>query len=150
MLSPAVEHDFIPCLPDAIHLWLVPHSSWIQYLPAVIACIWAFAYLWRRRDRWDWTVNSSPLMLASILFAPYCWFYDQCLVMPALLNGAYTTRSHKLLIVLTLIILAADMEICFVKVTSPLWLWTAPAWFVWYLLARSQVAQKTRSAAVAV
>jgi hypothetical protein len=36
-----------------------------------------------------------------------------------------------------LLILAADLQILFVKVISPLWLWTAPAWFAWYLFATS-------------
>jgi hypothetical protein len=57
--------------------------------------------------------------------------------MPALLQGAYATRSSNRIIVLVLLILAADLQILFVKVISPLWLWTAPAWFAWYLFATS-------------
>lgn len=150
MRSPAVENDSIPCLPDAIRLWLMPQATWIQYLPSAIACVWAIAYFWRRRLSWDWRANGSPLMLVSILFAPYCWFYDQCLVMPALLHGAYTARSRNWLIVLALLILAADIQIGFVKVISPLWLWTAPAWFAWYMMTRSPVAQTGHSANVVI
>jgi hypothetical protein len=143
MRSPTVENDFIPCLPDEIRLWLAPHAPWTQYLPVAVACVWAIVYLWHRRAAWDWTANGSPLMLVSILFAPYCWLYDQCLVMPALLYGAYNTRSRNLLTVLALLIFAADIEICFIKVISPLWLWTAPAWFTWYLAARALAANQT-------
>jgi hypothetical protein len=138
MRSPAVENDFIPCLPVAFRQWLFPHSVWVQYLPVMLCSIWALIYFWRRRRAWDWTANSSPLMLASIVFAPYCWLYDQSLVMPALLHGAYIARSRKMLVALALLILAADIEICFVKVVSPAWLWTAPAWLAWYLLARRE------------
>jgi len=133
--SPAVENDFIPCPADALRQWFFPHAIWVQYLPVFICSIWALVYFWQRRNTWDWAANAGPLMLVSIVFAPYCWFYDQSLVMPALLDGAYTTRSRNLLVCLALLILAADLEICFVKVVSPAWLWTAPAWLAWYLLA---------------
>lgn len=136
MRSPAVEDEFIPCLAVAVRQWFAPHAAWIQYLPASLCCIWALVYFWRRRASWDWVTNSSPLMLVSLVAAPYCWFYDQGLAIPALLAGAYSTRSRPLLAALALAILAADIEICCVKVLSLLWLWTAPAWLAWYLFAR--------------
>ena len=141
MRSPSVENQFIPCLADAMRHWLRPHAAWLQYLPAALACLWALVYFWRRRAHWDWLTGSSPLILVSLLAAPYCWLYDQCLAIPALLDGAYATRSRKLLAILALLILAADIEICFVKVTSALYLWTAPAWLVWYLFARATAAK---------
>ncbi|MGA2570541.1 MAG: glycosyltransferase family 87 protein [Terracidiphilus sp.] len=137
MRSPAVENDFIPCLAGAMRHWLLPGAVWLQYLPAALCCLWAAAYYWRRRASWDWINHNGALMLVSLVAAPYCWFYDQCLAIPGLLNAAYATRSRKLLAILALIILLADIEICFVPVTSPLWLWTAPVWLAWYLLARA-------------
>jgi Glycosyltransferase family 87 len=133
--SPAVANDFIPCIPDAVRRWFAPQSAWPQYLPVALSSLWALAYYARRRSTWDWVANSSPLLLVSLLFAPYCWFYDQCLAMPALLHGAYTARSPNRIVVLVLLILAADLEILRVKVISPWWLWTLPAWCAWYLFA---------------
>jgi len=135
MRAPAVENEFIPCLADAMRHWLRPQATWLQYLPSALCCAWALIYFWRRRAAWDWATNGSPLVLVSLLAAPYCWFYDQCLALPALMHGAYATRSRKLLAALALAILVMDAEICFVQVISPLWLWTAPAWLAWYLLA---------------
>ncbi len=142
MRSPAVENEFIPCLASAMRHWLLPQAAWLQYLPAALCCVWALLYFLRRRAAWDWITNSSPLMLDSLLAAPYCWFYDQCLAIPALMHGAYATRSRKLLAVLALIILVMDGEICFVPVVSPLWLWTAPALLAWYLLARASTGKE--------
>ena len=142
MRSPSVENQFIPCLADVFRHWLHPHAIWLQYLPAALACLWALFYFQRRRAHWDWLTGSSPLILVSLLAAPYSWLYDQCLVIPALLDGAYRTRSRKLLAVLALLILAADIEICFVKVTSTLFLWTTPAWLIWYLFARATAAKE--------
>jgi hypothetical protein len=135
--SPAVEDDFIPCIPDAIRHWFAPHSAWPQYLPVALCCLWALIYFFRRQSSWNWITNSSPLILLSLLFAPYCWFYDQCLAVPALLQGVYSSRSSHRTIALVILILAADFQILFVKVVSPLWLWTVPAWCIWYLFAAS-------------
>lgn len=135
--SPAVVNDFIPCIPDAIRRWFAPQAAWPQYLPVALSCLWALIYYFRRRSSWNWISNSSPLLLVSLLFAPYCWFYDQCLAMPALLQGAYSARSSNRIVVLVAMILAADLQILSVKVISPWWLWTAPAWFAWYLFAAS-------------
>jgi Glycosyltransferase family 87 len=137
MRSPAVENEFIPCLADAMRHWLTPHASWLQYLPAALCCLWALIYYWRRRAAWDWTTHGSLLMLVSLVAAPYCWLYDQGLAIPALLQRAYITRFRILVAVLALLILALDVEICTVRIISPLYLWTAPAWLLWYLIARS-------------
>ncbi len=143
MRSPSVENQFIPCLAGALRHWLRPHAVWMQYLPVALACIWALAYFWRRRARWDWLSNSSPLILVSLFAAPYLWFYDQCLAIPALLSGAYTTGSRKVLAALALLILATDVELVIVKViTSTLFLWTIPAWLLWFLIAVSQPTTK--------
>ena len=137
MRSPAVENEFIPCLADAIRHWLAPGAVWLQYLPAAICCLWAVFYFWSRRAVWDWTTNCSLLILVSLLAAPYCWLYDQCLAIPALLNGAYSARSRYLLAALALLIFVTDIEISLVRIVSPLYLWTAPAWLAWYLFARA-------------
>lgn len=110
----------------------------------MLACIWAAVHYWRRRAAWDWKTNGSLLMLVSLLTAPYCWIYDQCLVVPALLGGVYVTRSRRLLLILALAVFAMDIEmICGARVTSLLYLWTAPAWLVWYLVARSRGIHQT-------
>jgi hypothetical protein len=140
MRSPAVENEFIPCLSSALRQWIDQlfdvQAAWLQYLPTALCCLWALVYFWRRRATWDWKTHGSLLMLVSLVAAPYCWFYDQCLAIPALLEGAYATRSRNLLAVLALAIFVMDIEICAVHVTSPLYLWTSPAWLAWYLFAR--------------
>jgi hypothetical protein len=136
MRAPNIEQEFVPCLSDAIRYWIRPQAAWLQYLPAGLCCVWALIYYWRRRHAWDWTRNSSPLMLVSLLFAPYCFLYDQGLAIPAMMDAAYATRSRAMLAVLAALILIVDIELGSVRIISGLYLWTAPAWFGWYLLAR--------------
>jgi len=134
-----IVSERIPCLSSLLRQWISPPTTGLQYLPAALGCAWALGYFWPRRHTWDWTKNGSLLMLVSILAAPYSWVYDQGLVIPALLQGAFLTRSRNLLIVLAF--LSALVEVAlFRSLSQPpalyLWtLWTAPAWLVWYLCA---------------
>ncbi|MGB0063098.1 MAG: glycosyltransferase family 87 protein [Terracidiphilus sp.] len=134
--SPTVENDLIPCLACALRQWIAPHATWLQYLPAALCCMWALVYYWRRRAAWDWRSDGGLLMLVSLAAAPYCWFYDQCLAIPALMDGAYASRSRNVVAVLALAIFALDIQICIVHIVSPLYLWSAPAWLAWYILAQ--------------
>ena len=82
-------------------------------------------------------------MLVSLLTAPYCWLYDQGLAIPALLHGAYTTRSRTLLVLLALASILIEAELCGIRITSLLYLWTAPAWLAWYVAARVTAQRRT-------
>jgi len=118
-------------LRDSIH----PAWEWLAFVPAILGCVWALGYFWPRRHAWDWLEQGGLLMLVSLVVAPFGWIFDQSLAIPALLDGAYRTRSRRLLAVLALVILAMDIQCCLVQVPSPLWLWTAPACLIWYLMA---------------
>lgn len=137
MRSPAVENDFIPCLSYMLRHWLWPHAVWLQYMPAAFACIWALIYFWRRRAAWDWVADSSPLMLVSLLTAPYAWFYDQCLAIPALLHAGYLTSKRWMLTILALVILVLYIAMFKIMILSAFYLWTMPVWLAWYLFARA-------------
>jgi hypothetical protein len=133
-----IEEQFIPCLGVALRLWVNPQSTLLQYLPAIAGCIWALAWYWTKRGRWDWKSDGSLLMMVSVVSAPYCWLFDQALVIPALLFGAYVTRSRLLLAALALGSVAIEAALMMgVKLPSPLFVWTAPLWLCWYLLATS-------------
>lgn len=138
MRAPGLEHEFIPCLSVAMRLWFSPQTAWLQYLPVALGCSWALVYFWRRRNTWDWMKDGSLLMLVSILVAPYCWLYDQAVLIPALLQGAYEARYRPLLAVLALASLPIEIGLMAgVKIISPLYLWAAPGWLAWYLVARA-------------
>lgn len=131
-----IQSEYIPCLSVALRIWLNPNAMWIPYVPSALGCLWALGYFWSRRHVWNWLKDGSPLMLASILLAPYCWMFDQSLAVPALLHGAYVTRSRILLTVLAFASVLIDIEVIGgVKMGSVYFLWTAPAWLLWYLLA---------------
>ena len=134
-----IQWEFIPCLSVLLRVWFSKGSIWLQYVPAVLACGWALYYYWTRRAKWNWSTHGSLLMLVSILAAPYCWLFDQALAIPALMRGAYCTRSRNMVLVLA--VLSALVEValfCNLWKASAVYLWTlwsAPAWLIWYLVA---------------
>lgn len=132
MRTSGIQHEFIPCLSVAIR----HNRTWVQYVPTLLACIWAVHYYWMRRDTWDWMEDGCLLMLVSIFTAPYAWFTDQALAIPALLQAAFLTRSQTILGVLALVSAVIDIEVLKgIPMHSALYLWTAPAWLIWYIYA---------------
>jgi hypothetical protein len=137
MRAPEIDNQFIPCLSDALRFWLRPQATWLQYLPALLCCAWALYYFWRRRLIWDWTEHGGTLMLVSLLCAPYCWLYDQGLALPALLHRTYQSRSRNLVVLIALAGLLIDVALCRFRISSGLYLWTAPAWLACYLIGHA-------------
>ncbi len=143
MRTYGIEREFIPCWSVVLRLWTRPQATWIQYMLPALGCAWALAYFWKRRQSWDWLMDGGLVMVVSILAAPYCWLFDQALVVPALLCGAYVTRSRLLLVLLALASLAIEVGMVLgVKLPSALYLWTAPAWVAWYLFATRSNTQR--------
>jgi hypothetical protein len=138
MRSSGMEREFIPCLSVALRQWIGPQTMALQFIPSALGCVWALVYFWPRRHRWDWNTSGAPMMLVSLFTAPYCWLFDQALAIPALLHGASITRSRILIAALATASVAIEiLMVGGVKLPSAVYLWTAPAWLAWYLLAMS-------------
>ena len=149
MRSQSVVQEFVPCLSDSLRFVINPHAVWIQYLPAALASLWALSYFWIRRRSWDWLENGAALMLISLVAAPYAFPYDQCLAIPAVIHGAYKTRKRGLLVILVCVLALIGLEATRMRISSAYYLWTAPVWIVWYLVARAYPSDSPASAAAA-
>lgn len=126
----------IPCISIVLRDSL-PGGAFVQYAPAVIACIWAIRYFWRHRLGWQWIEHGSMVLLVSLLVAPYTWFIDQCVALPALLRGLHLTRSRAMVFLLALA--GAVIELAPLAgrelLHSKFYLWTTPFWLIWYFTA---------------
>lgn len=143
MRSPSVVQEFVPCLSDAMRFSINQKAVWLQYLPGAIACVWALWYFWRRRRTWNWLENGGPLILVSLIAAPYAFVYDQSIAIPAVLHGAYTTRNRSLLVVLVCVLAAIGLQATRVRISSVYYLWTAPVWLIWVLVARASATHES-------
>jgi hypothetical protein len=136
-----IEREPIPCPSSLLRFWISPASVWLQFLPALLGCIWALTYYWPRRHEWDWLKNGAPLLLVSLAAAPYAWIYDHGVILPALLPSVFLARSRNLLIALAFLSALVEVALlCSIHYPPALYRWTiwaAPAWLGWYLVANA-------------
>ncbi len=150
MRTSGIQQEQIPCIGIVLRQYVSPQSTWLQYLPAAVGCVWGLVYFWKRREAWDWLHNGNLLMVVSIVVAPYGWIMDQVLAIPAIMEGAYRTSSQMLLILLVAATITLEAELLTgVKLSSLLFFWSAPFWLAWYLLAIWQSKQVMHEADVA-
>jgi hypothetical protein len=137
MRTSVVTREFTPCLADLLRDSIRPTAEWLAFVPAILGSLWALAYFWPRRHRWDWLEQGSLLVLVSLLVAPFGWIFDQSLALPAVLWGASRTSSQLLLSALALIYILVELQLVHFDLHSAAWLWTTPAWLAWLLFARA-------------
>lgn len=128
---------FIPTLPMALRFLVHRQAKWIEFIPEAVGCVWAVWYFWSRRESWNWLDHGLLLLLVSVACAPYGWYYDQAILFPALLTGLYRAeRSPASLSLFALIATAGLIAIYWpIQPISPFYVWTAPAWLLWYVFA---------------
>lgn len=145
-----IAHEKIACLSVALRDLIRPSADWLTYIPTAVACVWGLVYYWQRRREWDWTNQGGLAVLVSLFAAPYCFPWDQCLGIPALLFAAARTRSRLALAAIAVAYIGLDVQqLCGIQVRSPFWLWAAPFWLGWFLWARA-TAKSSESAPVAI
>jgi Glycosyltransferase family 87 len=127
----------IPALSVALRFAISPHSTWIQFVPLVFACVWAGWYFWTRRNRWRWADQGLLVLLVASVSTPYGFLMDECVLLPAVLAGVYAAvERRRSLIPIAIFAGAALIELLAgVEVKTPYFMWTAPAWLAWYLYA---------------
>jgi len=87
------------------------------------------------------TAMGLLVLLVSAMVTPFGWFFDEVLLLPALLIGLQRADdAHRALWPIGLLAGAAFAElVCDVNLTTPFYIWTTPAWLAWYLYASGRV-----------
>ena len=138
MHTSGITREFTANFGDLLRDSINRNFEWIAFLPSILGCIWAVVYFWPRRRSWNWLENGSLLVLVSVFVAPFGWIFDQSLAIPAILFALSRSHSRAVLSLLALIYLAIEIEIVSpFPLASAAYLWTAPAWLGWYVLARA-------------
>lgn len=138
--NPVILTAFIPTLSVLLRFAVDRNAMWLQYAPVAAASIWALWYFWRRRAHWSWLHHGALLLLVSDVFAPHAWFIDEVVLLPAILAALYAAKNSKVLLIVFVLMSAIpllELEEG-VKLISPYYMWTAPAWLVWYLIATNR------------
>ena len=127
----------VPTLSLIFRVLINLNAAWLQFLPEAAGCAWALWYFWTRRGRWNWMDQGLLALLVSVLCAPYAWFSDEAVLLPAVLAGIYRADdSGRSLLPFGFIAGVALIEVfAEIPMTSLFYLWTVPAWLAWYLYA---------------
>ena len=137
MSTSGIMDEVVPTLSEYFRLFVRPGSVWLQFLPQAAGCAWGVWHFWTRRDRWNWMHQGLLLLLVSVMCSPYALFTDEAMLLPAVLTGVYRAEaSGRSLLPFGLFAGAAMMEVfAETSIASPYYVWTVPAWIVWYLYA---------------
>jgi hypothetical protein len=130
-----MQNEFIPTISLMFRVAIDRHAVWLQLVPASAASLWAAWYFWKNREQWGWLEQGSLLLLVSAMVAPYAWFTDETVVLPAILAGLYyaSNRGRSLLPFVCILGIAMIEVLAGVLPNSGFYLWTTPAWLLWYL-----------------
>jgi hypothetical protein len=142
-----IVNIYVPSLSQELRRLIDHNATWIQFLPEAAGCLWALWYFWTRRARWNWMDHGMILLLISVATAPYAWLTDEALLLPAVLAGLYqAVELRRSTLPLMLIVAVAQIEIFnAVRVNSPYYLWTMPAYLAWYLYATGRIGARLRT-----
>lgn len=137
VLSARLMDVFLPTLGVAFRFLVDRNARWLEFLPEAAGCIWAGWYYWTQRNRWDWGNQGLLLLLVSLVCTPYSWYSDQAMLWPAILVGLYCSEKSLRSLVFFGLIAGAGLAGVFagIQLPSAFYIWTAPAWLVWYLYA---------------
>jgi hypothetical protein len=135
--SPIMD-EFIPTAPIWLRFMIAPKAKWIEFVPEIAGCIWAVWYFWTRRERWDWMDQGMLLLVVSVACAPYSWYTDQPILLAPIVAGLNASEKSIRSLALFAAIAGAGLIalVVDIKLLSAFFVWTAPAWLVWYAYAR--------------
>jgi Glycosyltransferase family 87 len=137
MRAEGIDDQIAPTVSFLFQMSLAQNHPWVQFIPTAVACAWAVRRYLNNHAQLDWQIDMPLLLLVSIMTSPNAWFTDEAIVLPAILYGLYqTSNAGRSLIPYCCVAGVALIEVfANVDISSGLYIWTAPAWLLWYLSA---------------
>ena len=136
----------LPTFSYWVRMGIAPDQFWVQFVPVVLACGWAAAHWFRRRDNWQWADELPLLVLVSVLAAPYgAWIFDLVLLLvPVVRVAPDLIRRPGVGVPLWVTYGVINLATLGLPLLLPYFHWTglyyfivfAPALTVWYFVTR--------------
>ncbi len=144
MRASRIMDQFLPTVSVGLRFMVDRRAHWIEFVPEAAACIWAAWYFLKRRARWEWGREGLLVLLAGVAFSPYSFYSDQAVLFPAVLVGLYASEKSVGALVLFGVIAGAGLVgfVAQIPMSSLYYMWTAPAWLVWYLYVMQKAGAK--------
>lgn len=137
MAREGMLNEYVATLSVSMRFLVDRQAVWLQFVPAALACVWATWYFWSRREEWRWMDHGLLVLLVSAMCAPYGWFFDESVLLPAVLTGVLRAKETgrplwPIAVAAAAALIEAQQE---VSVMSPYYLWSTPVWLAWYVYA---------------
>jgi hypothetical protein len=122
-------------------LYVATGKHALALLPQLIGIAWLLFYWWKHCQDWDWKSDGLLVLAVSVACSYYSYPYDEILALPALIV-AYAVGNRRIFLTGFLVANLGYASYIF-KLAGTfgftymfLW-WTASAWLITYILARS-------------
>lgn len=120
----------------------LPGGYALQCLPALLAAGCFFLHWRRSRAVWKWQQEMPMLCVVSLLTVPYAFFFDQVILLPCVFQVAAWASAGRRLAWKGVAVLYLATNTCVLALIlfhrPAFWyVWTAPAWFLLYVIARA-------------
>lgn len=137
MAREGMLNEYVATLSVSMRFLVDRQAVWLQFVPAALACLWAAWYFWTRRNEWRWMDHGLLVLLVSAMCAPYGWFFDESVLLPAVLTGVLRAKQTDrplwpIAVAAAAALIEAQQQ---VSVMSPFYLWSTPVWLAWYVYA---------------
>ena len=132
-----VGERLTPTLSMLLRGTLAPRAAWLEFLPAGLSCVWAAIYYIRRRAQWDWMNEGLLVLLVARLCAPYSWFSDEAIILPAVMAAFFRARAQGRPLWPFAAIFGLELAQVYARMDMKTYAyaWAAPAWLLCYLWA---------------
>lgn len=77
-----------PTISSLTTLWMGSDYRWIQYIPIIGSILWLIPYWYKRRNKWEWSMQMPILLLISMITISYCWVSDFALLIIIIIQAA--------------------------------------------------------------
>ncbi len=91
--SERLLHEYAPTVGQAFRDLIDRDAGWLQFVPELAACVWAAWFFWTRRHHWQWMDQGMLVLLVSVVCRPYGWFFDEAVLLPAVMTGLFRARE---------------------------------------------------------
>jgi hypothetical protein len=146
-----LDQEALPNLSLLFRLAIDPAAVWLQGLPALAVVVWGLCCALRLARHWDWMKHGSLMLLLSVLAAPYSWFTDEAILLPAMLHALYLAerRGASLIWYMAPAGLATVLVMAGIPLYSMGYVWTPAAWLACWLRLERLPSRATSSARAA-
>jgi len=134
-----------PTIGTFLRLQFGMDRHWLQFIPMALGIAWLLLRWHRWRRAWSWAAQLPLLVVVSLATTSYVWFYDQVVLLPALIQIAATGWGiwpvrRRIWVFALFIGLNSVLLLLVARRLPPLaFLWSFSAWVIFYLVFRQRI-----------